>query len=54
MKIKRLAYIAGAVICTILTMAFRTVALPVALVYEALNAMATNTSETADDLISKK
>lgn len=43
----------GAVVCTILTMSFRTIALPVALAFDALNAMASTTDETADELIAK-
>lgn len=44
----------GAVICTILTIIFRTATLPIALVYDALDAMANTTEETADNLIGEK
>lgn len=53
MKAKKIAYTVGAVVCTILTMVFRTIALPVALAFDALNAMASTTDETADELIAK-
>lgn len=41
----------GAVICTILTIIFRTATLPIALVYDALDAMANTTDETAYNLM---
>nr|DAZ33050.1 MAG TPA: hypothetical protein [Caudoviricetes sp.] len=44
----------GAVICTILTIIFRTAALPIALVYDALDAMANTSEETADNLMGEK
>lgn len=53
MKAKKIAYVVGAVVCTILTMGFRTISLPVALAFDALNAMASTTDEIADGLIAK-
>lgn len=44
----------GAVICTILTIIFRTATLPIALVYDALDAMANTSEETADNLMGEE
>lgn len=48
MKAKKIIYITGAVICSTLAIIFRTAALPIALAYDALDAMA-NTSDMATD-----
>lgn len=48
MKAKKVVYIIGAIVCSALTIIFRTVALPIALAYDALDAMA-NTSDMATD-----
>lgn len=54
MKAKKIVYMIGAVICTILTIIFRTATLPIALVYDALDAMANTSEETADNLMGEE
>lgn len=54
MKAKKIVRMTGAVICAILTIMFRTAALPASLVYDALDAMANNTDEKANNLMSEK
>lgn len=51
MKAKKIIYITGAVICSTLAIIFRTVALPIALAYDALDAMANTSNETTDQLL---
>lgn len=51
MKAKKIIYITGAVICSALAIIFRTVALPIALAYDALDAMANTSNETTDQLL---
>lgn len=48
---KKIIYITGAVICSTLAIIFRTVALPIALAYDALDAMANTSNETTDQLL---
>lgn len=50
MKAKKVVYIIGAVICSTLTIMFKTIALPVKLIGAALDAMAF-TSDCANDQI---
>ena len=51
MKAKKIIYIIGTVICSTLAIIFRTVALPIALAYDALDAMANTSNETTDQLL---
>ena len=58
MKAKKAVYIIGAVVCSTLAIIFRTVALPIALAYDALSALAydalsamANTSDETTDLL---
>lgn len=51
MKAKKIIYITGAIVCSALTIIFRTVALPIALAYDALDAMANTSNETTDQLL---
>lgn len=51
MKAKKAIYLAGAVICATLTIIFRTVGLPVALVFDAICAMAQTTNEATVELL---
>lgn len=51
MKAKKVVYIIGAIVCNTLTIIFRTVALPIALAYDALDAMANTSNETTDQLL---
>ena len=51
MKAKKIVYIIGAVICSVLAIIFRTAALPIALAYDALDAMANTSNETADTIL---
>lgn len=51
MSTKRTVYIIGAVICSTLAVLLRIVNLPVALAYEALNAMASTSDDTADNIL---
>lgn len=51
MKAKKIIYITGAVICSTLAIIFSTVALPIALAYDALDAMAKTSNETTDQLL---
>ena len=51
MKAKKIIYTIGAVICSTLAIIFRTVTLPIALTYDALDAMANTSNETADHLL---
>lgn len=53
MKTKKIIYIVGAVICSALNITFRAVALPVALAYDALDAMANTSDEATDSLMAK-
>lgn len=51
MKAKKVVYIIGAVICSTLAIIFRTVALPIALAYDAIDAMANTSDGTTDQLL---
>lgn len=51
MKAKKIIYIIGAVVCSALAIIFRTAALPIALAYDALDAMANTSNETTDQLL---
>lgn len=51
MKAKKIIYIIGTVICSALAIIFRTAALPIALAYDALDAMANTSNETTDQLL---
>ena len=51
MKAKKIVYIIGAVVCSTLAIIFRTVSLPVALAYDALDAMANTSNEATDQLL---
>lgn len=51
MKAKKIIYIIGAVVCSTLAIIFRTVALPVALAYDALDAMANTSNDAAEQLL---
>lgn len=53
MKAKKIVYIIGAVVCSTLAIIFRTVALPIALAYDALDAMANTSNEATDQLLEK-
>lgn len=53
MKAKKIVYIVGAFICSALNITFRTVALPVALAYDALDAMANTSDKATDSLMAK-
>lgn len=53
MKATKLVHITGAVICCTLAIIFRTVALPIALAYDALDAMANASKEAIDQLLEK-
>lgn len=51
MKAKKIVYLIGAVVCSTLAIIFRTVSLPVALAYDALDAMANTSNEATDQLL---
>ena len=51
MKAKKIIYIIGAVVCSTLAIVFRTAALPIALAYNALDAMANISNEATDQLL---
>lgn len=51
MKAKKIIYIIGAVVCSTLAIIFRTIALPIALAYDALDAMANTSNEATDQLL---
>ena len=51
MKAKKIVYIIGAVVCSTLAIIFRTVALPIALAYDALDAMANTSNDAAEQLL---
>lgn len=51
MKAKKVVYIIGAIVCSTLAIIFRTVALPIALAYDALDAMANTSNEATDRLM---
>ena len=51
MKAKKVVYIIGAIVCSALAIIFRTVALPVALAYDALDAMANTSNEATGQLL---
>ncbi len=51
MKAKKIVYIIGAIVCSTLAVIFRTIALPVALAYDALDAMANTSNEATDRLL---
>ena len=48
MKAKKIIYLIGAIVCRALAVIFRTAALPIALAYDALDAMANTSNETAE------
>ena len=51
MKAKKIVYLIGAVICSTLAIIFRTAALPIALAYDALDAMAYTSNKATDQLL---
>lgn len=51
MKAKKVVYIIGAIVCSALAIIFRTIAMPVALAYDALDAMANTSNEATDRLL---
>lgn len=51
MKAIKIIFLAGTVICCILAIIFRTVTLPVALVYDALKAMAEASNDAAEEIM---
>jgi len=51
MKAKKIIYIIGAIVCSTLAIIFRTAALPIALAYDALDAMAYTSNEATDQLL---
>lgn len=51
MTTKRTVYIIGAVVCSTLAVLLRIVNLPVALAYEALEAMASTSDDKADNIL---
>ena len=51
MKAKKVVYIIGAIVCSALAIIFRTVALPIALAYDALDAMANTSNKATDQLL---
>lgn len=51
MKAKKVVYIIGAVVCSALAIIFRIVTLPIALAYDALDAMANTSDKAADQLL---
>lgn len=53
MKATKIVHITGAVICCTLAIVFRTIALPIALAYDALDAMANTSNDAADQLLGK-
>lgn len=54
MKATKLVHITGAVICCTLAIIFHTVALPIALAYDALDAMANTSNDAAEQLLGKE
>lgn len=53
MKVQQTIYMMGAVICAVLTVIFRVASMPVALVYDALDAMAKTADEVTNNLNEK-
>ncbi len=51
MKAIKIIFLTGTVICCTLAIIFRTVTLPVALVYEALTAMAEASNDAAEEIM---
>ena len=51
MKAKKIIYLIGAIVCRALAVIFRTAALPIVLAYDALDAMANTSNETAETIL---